>query len=421
MNFVACIVDCECDSNKITDSFLPKFENTQDELLIVMVNCSTRKDCRGAIFNNPDRSKKIPVLQTKEDDTHAINSLLSSPKLLDLISSAYSNSNHVKLYRNKECLEDRDIDQDLSKMMRKLKESTTTGRVDNQCHVISKLHSFCEGKNDCITESIQTFKDNYIKINELEKNIFLNGEIGDDEFFDNYPSRGGLSRETEASQTLNEFKKIYERYSSLHQNFESSRPLKNFLELVAIDPYELIKNLDEQKDAKNASDEEKDLSKSIKKVNSFLWRSAFSFIFAEGRLSERRNIMAFLAIHRSYELLLNAIRAAWKKQYTPDEINKRIKEIEISFTDLKHHRNTFFLTHGSRYVNGEIVKKYIDQLNKLVQDLEKQNIFTISSSHKGSFTSKYNKLRDAHFYDLSHLLIAEVLYTHSFHCEFAET
>ena len=318
------------------------------------------------------------------------------------------------------------IDSKIVQLFECLKSDVRNGRYDRQIFLLSRLSNLFQNSIE-MSVPIYYFEKQYRVFHGLLQNIFINGDIA------NLKKLGRSWNDGADVVRLEEFNTIFKMCSDADLYLNRRSPtISSYLKKIA----------GVYSTAHSSAFDGNGLPHSSQASTSFLWLAAFLFLYAEGRLHEKQNMLALLATFRvlelvSYSILLsysliefrrirsNRVLAflrtdeqikgfgpAWHKlKFDVLKTGNLCKTNRIQAIDeFIHIRNGLLLIHGTRFVNTQLAKKYICEVWGFIEDIEsnlnKKNLKFFD------FTNKYNYFKSTHCYDVAKLAIdsvAEVL------------
>ena len=292
--------------------------------------------------------------------------------------------------------------------------------------LLSKLSSLFQNSIE-MSAPIYYFEKQYRVFHRLLQNIFVNGDIA------NLKKLGRSWNDGADVVRLEEFNTIFEMCSvtNLHLN-RSSPTISSYLMQIA----------GVYSTAHSSAFNGHGIPNSTQASTSFLWLAAFLFLYAEGRLHEKQNMLALLATFRVLELVSYSILLSYSlieyRRIRNDRVltflstNEQIKGFGPTWHELKlgviktenlckpnrvqaldefiQMRNRSLLIHGARFVNTQLAEKYFYEVGGFIGDIESN--LNRKKLRLFDFTKKYKYFKSAHCYDIAKLAIdsvAEVL------------
>ena len=318
------------------------------------------------------------------------------------------------------------VDSNIVQLFECLKSDVSSGRYDRQKFLLSRLSNIFQNSIE-MSAPINYFEEQYGVFRRLLQNIFINGDIA------NLKKLGRSWKDGADVVRLEEFNTILKKCSDTTLYLDRKSPtISSYLKKIA----------GVYSTAHSSAFDGHGLPHSGQASTSFLWLAAFLFLYAEGRLHEKQNMLALLATFRVLELVSYSILLSYSlieyRRIRNDRVlvflstNEQIKGFGPTWHELKlgvlktenlcksnrvqaldefiQMRNRSLLIHGARFVNTQLAEKYFYEVWGFIEDIESN--LNRKKLRLFDFTKKYKYFKSAHCYDIAKLAIdsvAEVL------------
>lgn len=341
------------------------------------------------------------------------------PSIIDMMLGSRGISNY-EIWVNDQSPEKLVIDQKFLGLLDRLKKSAEHGRTDIQKHLLSDLSRFFQKPQEPMSVSVRFFEKHYNVLDQFLEKIFRsNGIASSNEL-------RGLVRNSNDLTSLDEFSFIVNQCNRILPALRSNSP-------TVAHKIEQIKRVYSIAYGAHDDEGEGEWLDPNKAASCLISIAAFLAIYAQGRLAEHQSFSAFLATFRTLELIshalllktgsiefrkygnnifltltederkLTAFGPAWKLCRQELKQGNICTENQLELLDeIIEFRNNLLLIHGLRYVNKQLVHKYLGAVFRYATDVENK------MDHSLQLEAKLQLFKSAHCYDVAAMAIESV-------------